>query len=610
MIPQAQYTTDPLLQRQLESQVSDALPAAMTGHRSILLLRTVSTPGSAAVKPHQPAAPQNLVWRRELRREVERQHQAAARPVTGRVPPNKNALWFKNDEEALACLWMWSSQTRQNLPWWGRSLLKYWGVHGTLVTAWLAQLPRLVPHSLVLLSHWGTALSALASLSSENARSLLTGLLREWQVDWKPTTSDFGNFDDPGRIDHAGSIFTRSNTQPPFYDSRDNNLILSFPLTPAHTSLWFLCSSLADHPHRVSKNQLDAIWSGIGPFTNEFPLERTQKGEAMGDANGDVWTKLGEGHAQTFHTTPAETGHPLTSLRNLLPGYSRKPDLVVGSKPDSIPNVESSERPLHTHDFVQADSKRVQAIFQQPKRTPSSTARIQTFSSKPPNSSSSDLLTPLVGISTRLGGLFYLINLMDQLELPTCFEDSCALQSAVGPWEVLEGLGRALLAETGRRFTDDPVWRVLAELAGRSADDPPGLRLDRFDDLDIPANWPADSGSAVAVKPFSGLASAPLTEFLPQPFSYWLTAVGPLIGQWLTARLSRFEELPAGWDYVNFFAHPATVLVTRTHLDVKLPLESISTPARLVGLDLNPGWQPAWGRVITFYFEANFRGNR
>ena len=46
----------------------------------------------------------------------------------------------------------------------------------------------------------------------------------------------------------------------------------------------------------------------------------------------------------------------------------------------------------------------------------------------------------------------------------------------------------------------------------------------------------------------------------------------------------------------------ALVAITRSHIDVYFSLEQASLPIRRLGLDLNPGWVPALGKVVTFHY--------
>jgi hypothetical protein len=56
-------------------------------------------------------------------------------------------------------------------------------------------------------------------------------------------------------------------------------------------------------------------------------------------------------------------------------------------------------------------------------------------------------------------------------------------------------------------------------------------------------------------------------------------------------------------DAASILRTPARIEITRTHLDVIFPLDCASVPARIAGLDANPGWMPSLNRVITFYFQ-------
>jgi hypothetical protein len=42
---------------------------------------------------------------------------------------------------------------------------------------------------------------------------------------------------------------------------------------------------------------------------------------------------------------------------------------------------------------------------------------------------------------------------------------------------------------------------------------------------------------------------------------------------------------------------------TPSHVDMYLPLNAVQLPVRLAGLDINPGWLPWLGRVVTFHYD-------
>ncbi len=69
------------------------------------------------------------------------------------------------------------------------------------------------------------------------------------------------------------------------------------------------------------------------------------------------------------------------------------------------------------------------------------------------------------------------------------------------------------------------------------------------------------------------------------------------------ARLGALRFGPGVWNEA-LFALPARVRVTRSHVDAHFRLEDVRLEIRRAGLDLNPGWLPWLGRVVTFHFGS------
>ena len=82
----------------------------------------------------------------------------------------------------------------------------------------------------------------------------------------------------------------------------------------------------------------------------------------------------------------------------------------------------------------------------------------------------------------------------------------------------------------------------------------------------------------------------------------WLALIVPFI----RLHLRNSFRLPseAKTDLIKtLFFHPGELYVTASHVDLVMTLETISLPIRMAGLDLDPGWMPDFGRVITFHFN-------
>ena len=56
-------------------------------------------------------------------------------------------------------------------------------------------------------------------------------------------------------------------------------------------------------------------------------------------------------------------------------------------------------------------------------------------------------------------------------------------------------------------------------------------------------------------------------------------------------------------DVSDLLLRRGQLYVTSSHVDLVMPLDGVSLPVRLAGLDFDPGWLPAFGRVVQFHYE-------
>ena len=101
-------------------------------------------------------------------------------------------------------------------------------------------------------------------------------------------------------------------------------------------------------------------------------------------------------------------------------------------------------------------------------------------------------------IETELGGIFYLLNLGLALGLYGDFTTPAEPGIALPIWDFLALLGRDLLNDAP---ADDPVWPLLAALAGRDEGDAPDHAFEPTDHWRLPAEWLAPfaaSGAGLA----------------------------------------------------------------------------------------------------------------
>jgi hypothetical protein len=191
------------------------------------------------------------------------------------------------------------------------------------------------------------------------------------------------------------------------------------------------------------------------------------------------------------------------------------------------------------------------------------------------------------GFRTELGGFAYLINVMCRLDLPDCFERDWRLATTAGPWGTLELLARAL---AGSSVADDLLWPALNQLAGRPDGTLPGQELVLPRQPRIPEAWPVPDASAGPWR------SSSLTVGLSESAVEWLRLAVPAVWHYLSRRL---DSADPGAELLH---QPGQVYISSTHVDVVLPLDAISIPIRIAGLDRDPGWLPDFGRVVKIHF--------
>ncbi len=185
------------------------------------------------------------------------------------------------------------------------------------------------------------------------------------------------------------------------------------------------------------------------------------------------------------------------------------------------------------------------------------------------------------GLRTNLGGVFYLINVLIELNLLS--EDG----TGIGPWERLALLAQAFLPHRAWRrghdrpcyadqlgaYTGDPLWGALAALAG------------------------VEPGQTAAVRRWLVRHLPPITRRLAQAVPGG-DVPGIIKKPYRPSRQrALFRKIAA------MLRQPAVLYITRTHIDVFLSLEQIDIAVRRAGLDRDPGWVPELGRVIALHFE-------
>jgi hypothetical protein len=164
-------------------------------------------------------------------------------------------------------------------------------------------------------------------------------------------------------------------------------------------------------------------------------------------------------------------------------------------------------------------------------------------------------------VDSDAAGVVYLVNLALHLGLYADFTRPLSPGLALPLGDFV-----ALVAERvcGDPIRDDPIWNLLGALAGRAADEPPGADFDPG-----------------------------------EPIERW---VGRLIRDLASAAAPRLD-LDAGAALEFLCRRPGWLALSATRLDVYFPLADHPLEIRIAGLDRNPGWVPAAGRIIDFHYD-------
>ncbi|MCP3100741.1 hypothetical protein LZ198_17875 [Myxococcus sp. K15C18031901] len=180
-------------------------------------------------------------------------------------------------------------------------------------------------------------------------------------------------------------------------------------------------------------------------------------------------------------------------------------------------------------------------------RTPTESRRKDDAPSEP--TTRPDRLTwPETPMPTKLGGLLFLIPVLERLGFPALLDAAPSLIEAEVPERLFGAIARRLGATGG-----DATLALFGAPALGAA--PRGLEFDLERVL---------RGLRVAVR-------------------RWCLRQGGLGLRALAVR-------------------PARIMATRTHLDVLLDIRHADLRARRLGLDLDPGWVPWLGRVVRFHY--------
>lgn len=662
---------------------------------AVLCVRRLRAPRTGAHGLGRHNAHAQRAWAEACADALARLLASAARPARGFVPAAAESVVFADRAELLACLAGDWCAGRAHAQWWWRALFKQAATADAVAAAWRGE-PEYVPGALAHLASRNLARAFALALHADAARAVLDGVVRRFALseldatlaDARSERAGASHAPAAGTEDYAAA-FTAKDARAAAHAApwlhvvpeavgaalgHEAACLLGVGLTLQRAPAAARAPSFAravrewlrarDVPARVrvgarteSKERTHAFESesevtasaGQPPHVEKgteaaarTPFVRAEQAHAARDGGETVARaetarppatrgvrapSVGAEAAEVSREPGAQTEPPAQSVEASTHEESEPPAREATNAP-TVQEDGDAHRPTfdtHVPNEVVAESD---AEF--PAEAGGEAALVETSGAAPLEAQ----------VSTRFGGVFFLVNLGLFLELYGDFSAPLAPGLALPLWDFCALLGERLC---GRALREDPVWPLLAQLAGRDEKTEPGAGFEPPADWRVPPawlarlpgagawRWAAARGRLRVVHPsgfvvldvardaraiVSQLAAeleayADLRTATPEhderaaasrrltPFARWLACLCAYARVRLCFALGcEARILPS-----LLFERHARVSVTTTHVDVVMSLSELPVELRLAGLDRDPGWVPAAGRFVAFHFD-------
>lgn len=407
---------------------------------------------------------------------------------------------------------------------------------------WLQMAPRLAPDVATILAADPRLLPAvLALLGQVGADRVVVGCLTPAQATdlARTVATTFGAAFAHARQAAAGSADSIPDTSQPR------------PRVPAAAAgdrgAWLLqlCRVAATTPHRLPAVVAAAASTSPPPVTLHPDPRPGAKVQGKDATHADAPGPRPEGHAEP---QPAPEADSSTSPRVTLAAPPQLDETPPGPWPAGQPSPTPADPTAGSSDGG-ADAVGIAVNADPPPPAPKQPGTPDDPDDQAPGPEEHEDLTD--GVASSLAGILHLVGALADLDAK--IERS---------WEAVIAGARWILSDPTPDDMDDPVWRVLAAL---SVGD--GL------DADLDASR--------------------------EPVSEVAARVGPALAAHLQDRLAPWTELPIH----TLLRRPGVITTTSSHVDVTFAIDDTWLPARLAGLDSDPGWVPWLGRVVLFHYR-------
>jgi hypothetical protein len=359
---------------------------------------------------------------------------------------------------------------------------------------------------------------------------------------------------DPGIFRRAQSLISALATRPP-------------SAAPQEFTAQVGPSSPSESPQAESRQA--ALPVGDGPAVDSSPQLSARAANPISNPLAQEWCGVHLDDETELVGVQADRG----PISRLIPAVTAE---ETGS------SLSTVEGPIPTEYLMQAPGPNVPATQRKPDEgqptmeqdLTSSAADYQVADAPVQSDDPPRLAAPRGALFSRFAGLYLSIPLFEHLGLPAWLEND--------PLAAQEGLGHRLLQrialESGAHLTDQALLPLQI---------PEGLTEPEIWSFALPEVW----------------AEAPWN---PGGLAERCTSVSGTLEAWVRAAglwCNRYTE----FTLQELVCRPGRVLVTPTHLDVYFRLADADVRVRKGGLDLNPGWVPWFGRVVTYWYREGDR---
>ncbi|WP_028079985.1 hypothetical protein [Solimonas soli] len=562
--------------------------------------------------------PRSPVWTQQVRQRVDEAARGAAWPAREPVGAGCKAVAFADEAELLACLALDGLGQRFGERWWwplwlGGAPCDLRGV----ARAWL-QAPRAVPAALRLLEMRAQAQALLRRLLPAEAQTIGTAVARAYGVSepaCEPSGgaqvhgADTATDDSPSPADAASpQASSRRRAEPPLPEGREPQALLRW-------TLWQLAAAAKDdlraaHPEATR----DAMPGGM---SRASPAPPGSAAPSLADIGAppslrDVASTIAGPAGDRPASVSAAEALPVAVASSRAPAIGAGPRGVPPLALSSVAAVGAGPAPMVSAAAMPPLTTTVAEAAPPPGVGPAFVSSVAERRASVPAVAPA-LPSSLRRCVSEFGGLLYLLNVLQALDLYGDFTQPRHDSLALSPWALLALLARRWFGVEALQA--DPLWPLLLELAGceaaRDLGDgftPPPWQvpdgwLRAFPDVtrDPPPRrrgrrLQADAGGFC-------LRDGPLeaaTVDTPQAARRrWLMQ----LSRYLLARLARALGVRTPAEVrTQLVRQSARVELSATELRLHFSLAALPLAIRYAGLDRDIGWMPAAGLAIHFEY--------